>query len=324
MPVAALAQDDAEPMPLMDDLEQDLDPEFSDFASPAGGPTSRLRRYLTLPRLSLVGVAVLFVAVLLMPDTFKAHVGHDTVKLLQGRPSEVSSLESHCEKVGDYWCCYTQYLSCSPYCFPGEALASVDGKGEVALKNLNVDDRVLARQPTGDLQFEPVIGFLHKLEGTSNSSHQYVAIVHDDGQLRVSETHLVFVRTVQGTQSKTAANVAIGDEILVSAAPGMEPMAREVLAVRRGQRTQEGMVAPLTASGTVVIDGVVASVYASPAIHLQLPHSAAHAAFFLVRASEMLGLRHATASVGGKDYTHPFAAMLGTSLRLDRLLVKGA
>jgi hypothetical protein len=52
--------------------------------------------------------------------------------------------------------------------------------------------------------------------------------------------------------------------------------------------TAEGMYAPLTSSGTLLVDGVAASTYGTPDSGKRLIDRAAHAAFFAVRACQGL------------------------------------
>merc|ERR1719272_1250059 len=53
-----------------------------------------------------------------------------------------------------------------------------------------------------------------------------------------------------------------------------------------------GMYAPLTHTGTIVVDGVVASNYALPDLSAKLPHSLAHFVLLPVRIYHALGLNH--------------------------------
>ena len=55
-----------------------------------------------------------------------------------------------------------------------------------------------------------------------------------------------------------------------------------VLSVRRSVESA-GLFAPLTASGTIVVDSVFASNYAAPSTTLRLPHGMAHAVLFPTR-----------------------------------------
>merc|ERR1712151_1474488 len=85
---------------------------------------------------------------------------------------------------------------------------------------------------------------------------------------------------------KSVRNLKIGDELIVVVEG--TTMTSSILSIERDSG-EEGMFAPLMASGTVIVDGVVASNYATVG-NLQIPHGAMHAAFFPLRAYKQLGL----------------------------------
>lgn len=150
-------------------------------------------------------------------------------------------------------------------CFPEEATVQVRGRGDISMADVNTGDYVLTKDA-----YEPVLGFLHVLGARST---KYVVITHSVGMLRASANHLVFL--ADGSD-KPAAEIQVGDVVL--SAEG----ASSVLSVRQ-EASDSGMYAPLTASGTLLVDGTLASSYAAPAVSLKLPHGAAHAVFFPLR-----------------------------------------
>merc|ERR1712048_1279518 len=96
----------------------------------------------------------------------------------------------------------------------------------------------------------------------------------------VSPNHIVFL--ADGTD-KLAANLLVGDELLVAQGSGKVSSIKSAIG-------NEGMYAPLTASGTIVVDGAVASNYATHSSLTWIPHTAIHAAFFPLRLYHALGL----------------------------------
>eukprot|EP00928_Gymnodinium_smaydae_P030445 TRINITY_DN22647_c0_g1_i1.p1 TRINITY_DN22647_c0_g1~~TRINITY_DN22647_c0_g1_i1.p1 ORF type:complete len:753 (-),score=127.59 TRINITY_DN22647_c0_g1_i1:294-2507(-) len=166
-------------------------------------------------------------------------------------------------------------------CFPGEASAFVRGRGPTALDQLRIGDEVRTSEEDGS--FEPILGFLHADRGSSLQG--FVTLFHELGQLRVSARHLVFAvgsddADTQPT-SHFAAELRPGDRLLTVSGSS------RILSVDRGQSSR-GMFAPLTASGTIVVDGVVASNYATAGERLS--HGLLHATMFPLRASYKLGL----------------------------------
>jgi hypothetical protein len=160
-------------------------------------------------------------------------------------------------------------------CFPGDALASVRGRGAVALADLTEGDAVLVQRPSGELAYEPLLGFLHATKGAS----RFVTVQHAGGELRASANHLAFVA---GGGSKLVGELRAGDELLVAHGEAETPTASAVLAVRV-EEGDAGMVAPFTMAGSIVVDGTVASAYATHSPAAFIPHGVLHALFFPAR-----------------------------------------
>eukprot|EP00928_Gymnodinium_smaydae_P039875 TRINITY_DN2714_c0_g4_i1.p1 TRINITY_DN2714_c0_g4~~TRINITY_DN2714_c0_g4_i1.p1 ORF type:complete len:453 (+),score=110.71 TRINITY_DN2714_c0_g4_i1:58-1359(+) len=158
-------------------------------------------------------------------------------------------------------------------CFPGGSVAQVRGRGEVAVEELRAGDEVLVRKASGALEHEPLLGFLHATAGAS----KYLTVTHAGGELQASANHLVFVKS---GETRLVSELRAGDELLVASEDATE--ASVVLGVRSDEG-EEGMFAPLTWSGSIVVNGAVASAYAthSPSVHI--PHGALHALFFPAR-----------------------------------------
>lgn len=166
-------------------------------------------------------------------------------------------------------------------CLPGEALADVQGIGPVPVGQLRVGDRVLGRVG-GGFGYEPVLAFLHASRPSSSSANTarfaVAEILHERGVLRASPGHLVF--TAGGSVDVPAALLRPGEDELLAA----DGSSTRVLAVRKsGAFANDGLHAPLTASGTIVVDGVLASIYAWPSLQRKLPHRLAHASLLPVR-----------------------------------------
>eukprot|EP00929_Paragymnodinium_shiwhaense_P061569 TRINITY_DN3075_c0_g1_i2.p1 TRINITY_DN3075_c0_g1~~TRINITY_DN3075_c0_g1_i2.p1 ORF type:complete len:379 (-),score=83.53 TRINITY_DN3075_c0_g1_i2:396-1532(-) len=164
--------------------------------------------------------------------------------------------------------------SAVPSCFAMEA--TVQGlAGQQPLSSLRAGDRVLANG-----EFTEVVGFLHDLpkEGA------VVVIEHASGELRATSNHVLLV----DGQDKQAGAVQIGNMIPLS-----DGSLSRVVAVRRD--AAQGLRAPLTKSGLIDVDEVVASNYAV-SHGIEVPHSAMHAAFSMVRfASGFFGAEVAKA-----------------------------
>lgn len=176
-------------------------------------------------------------------------------------------------------------------CFPGNAQVRVRGRGLLSpIGELRPHDDVLVQSSSGTLVYESVLGFLHALPASGAS---YLAVKHELGELRVSEDHLVFVDGgSNGRIEKAAANLRVGDKLFAATADEdniRNVLPSAVLSVARRDGKNLGMYAPLTASGTIIVDGTVASNYAG-LNGLTFPHCAVHALFFPLRAYHWLRL----------------------------------
>lgn len=199
---------------------------------------------------------------------------------------------SYCCAAGNL-CSQNVCLAAPGQCFPGESMVTVKGVGAIPMQSLRSGDQVLSK--TG--AFEPVLGFLH-VTGANEVSN-FLSVKHSSGQLRVSPHHVVFVEN----GDKLAIDLVAGDKLYVAEESGV--VAREVLSVTQSSG-RSGMFAPMTPSGTVVVDGVAASNYASYA-HVWFPHCALHSVFFPVRAFHALGLG-SSSDIGTTESLHPYAA----------------
>eukprot|EP00928_Gymnodinium_smaydae_P060190 TRINITY_DN4377_c0_g1_i1.p1 TRINITY_DN4377_c0_g1~~TRINITY_DN4377_c0_g1_i1.p1 ORF type:complete len:341 (+),score=50.88 TRINITY_DN4377_c0_g1_i1:70-1092(+) len=169
-------------------------------------------------------------------------------------------------------CMYDPTPANAPSCFPGDANVQIFGSlVPVAVADLNEGDEVLVSSNT----YEPVMGFLHTLRGSFSN----LEITHERGVFRASSNHLVFT-----TESdKRIADVEVGDMLIVDGGPSRVLSTAEKISTA-------GMYAPLTSSGRVVVDGVLASAYAGMATGPKTPHTVMHTLFFPARAYHALGL----------------------------------
>lgn len=217
-----------------------------------------------------------------------------------------------------------------PSCFASEALVHIEGAAAAAavkpLARLETGDRVLSSSllegsDSDDRMYEDVIGFLHD---TSSSHADMVTIEHTAGGLRVSALHILPLVAVGaggggGAFHKNAADVAVGDALVL---PG-GAMAVVIAATR--DASSFGVRAPLTASGYIVVDNVVASNYAVVA-GLNIPQAALHGCFFAARlywslakafGFELFEWRSSRMHV---EEVHPLVTLYYHTLRLDALL----
>mmetsp|Transcript_87087 Transcript_87087/g.164175 ORF Transcript_87087/g.164175 Transcript_87087/m.164175 type:complete len:578 (+) Transcript_87087:122-1855(+) len=271
-----------------------------------------------------------------------------------------------CEKDGGMtdhvcyeWCCETSG------CFPGDAkviLRPSAGKPDqrhVPITSLLPGDEVLV-ESAGALTYQPVLAFLHALQVENGEQVPVVRITHSSGVFRASSGHLIFASrgppNAQRWEDIPAGLLNAGDLLRVAVGTadptntvhdgvGRHILATSVVLQVQRETGQQGLYAPLTSSGTLVVDGVVASNYATPPGR-RLTHNMAHAALFPVRAYHEFGFAillkpfwtwlcqgdrtaqgHQWMCHGGSlqtdtkaDELHPYVAILHRFLHLERLL----
>jgi len=145
-------------------------------------------------------------------------------------------------------------------------------QGPKAMRDVEIGDAVRVVGPTGQVEWSQVCGWLHR-EPTSVG--EYLRLTTNRRQLNISGEHLV--ATVKGGKVDfvKAQEVGVGSTILecdVSTGASTTPIwGNKVQKVEKLRA--EGIYAPLTVAGTIVVDGVAASCYANTR-----SHTAAHAA----------------------------------------------
>lgn len=135
-------------------------------------------------------------------------------------------------------------------CFAGSAKVETL-QGNSPISSLKVGDVI--RTASG---FEPIVGFLHAEKGTTN----FVELSTTSGVLPVTPDHLVFLANGQAVP---AASIKVGDSLSSGVVTEINHVVRS-----------DGIYSPITKSGTIVVEGNVASTYA--AAHESLSHSISH------------------------------------------------
>lgn len=135
-------------------------------------------------------------------------------------------------------------------CFPAASVVRLEGGGETTVDRVRAGDRVLATDGEGRLLYSEVLTFLDRDEG---ATRVFVRVhLSDNSSVTATEAHLLLLASGAPV---FAGAVLPGDRLLV---PG--GWAR---ALRTSRVLRRGVFAPLTATGTIVVDGAVASCYAA-------------------------------------------------------------
>ena len=140
------------------------------------------------------------------------------------------------------------------FCLSAHSVVDVENRGPTDLQNVLLGDRVLV---SGN-KYEPVYSFGHLQHDTEG---QYVQIFFDSSKrpLEITPDHMVFV---EGHQAPIpASQVQVGDKLIL-ANDGDSGSSRRTTTVQRiRSEVRQGMYAPFTPSGTIVINGVVVSTF---------------------------------------------------------------
>jgi hypothetical protein len=152
-------------------------------------------------------------------------------------------------------------------CFAGSAMVETSS-GFTSMSALRNGDVV--RTASG---FEPVVGFLHADAGSAS----FIELTTSSSVLPVSADHMMFLANGEAVP---AASIKVGDVLSSGVVTSIEQVERD------------GVYAPLTKSGTIVVEGTVASCYA--AAHEALSHSVSH---MIMTPMRMLGFSSTSTSV---------------------------
>mmetsp|Transcript_115654 Transcript_115654/g.326991 ORF Transcript_115654/g.326991 Transcript_115654/m.326991 type:complete len:716 (-) Transcript_115654:99-2246(-) len=182
-------------------------------------------------------------------------------------------------------------------CFPGEAIVTVRGSGRTRVADVEIGDEVLTEH-AGLLAYEPVLAYLHQRPASARPD-AFVTVVHEQGKLRASAAHLVMCADVDSADTadlrhrrsdKPVQDLRPGDVLLVAALNNGEALVPSRVLELRQSSSHLGMYAPMTASGTLIVDRVLVSNYAGAREYVSIPHGAFHALFFPLRLYHRLRL----------------------------------
>ncbi|XP_076678188.1 hedgehog signaling protein [Andrena cerasifolii] len=145
-------------------------------------------------------------------------------------------------------------------CFPGRSLVRTEQGTTKRLDQVQLGERIAALDSRGEVVYSEVIAFLDR---SLKERRQFVQLTTESGRvLTLTPAHLV---PVEGTSSTFAGRVQPGDKILVRDPADeneVEHRLRWDKVVGTRLVLEEGIYAPLTTEGTLLVDDVVASCYA--------------------------------------------------------------
>jgi Hint module/Gametolysin peptidase M11 len=135
-------------------------------------------------------------------------------------------------------------------CFSGENVVSVLAKGDIRLESLEIGDYVRSSSELGDGTYSRVYGFLHLQRQLSTEYLKFTFGKENALDLEVSPKHLLYSKG----RTIAAGHVKVGDVL-----DGKDGETLLVIGIAIVQR--DGVYAPATESGDIVVSGVRASNY---------------------------------------------------------------
>jgi len=167
-------------------------------------------------------------------------------------------------------------------CFPSKAKVETETHGPISIDKLSVGDKVMTHHGYSEVLFFAV--------RKPKTAAKFLQITTSSKSLVLTSSHAVF----KGDGTPTVASkVQVGDELLT---------AGKVLSIET--KNGVGLVAPITASGALVVDGVATSDY-GPLAH-RYGQGLAHAAMSPLRALSWMFPNWSIWHKHNDDGHHPF------------------
>jgi len=181
------------------------------------------------------------------------------------------------------------------YCFDANSTV-ITPQGQKRMCDLRLGDKVRVVQPNGRVEWSDVCAWAHR-EPQRVGKYLNLTTQQTGRSLTISPEHLVGVVRNGQMEYVQAGTVTNNDRLLAcdigaTAAGGV--WAEQIQSITNVERL--GVYAPITTSGTVVVNGIVASCYAAVG-----SHRAAHAAMKPVRSQWK---RHPEKAEGHHDANH--------------------
>lgn len=172
------------------------------------------------------------------------------------------------ETVQNYISDAQDYLDANNGCFSESAMVQVEKKGSVAMKDLQLGDKVLTERNT----YQPVYSFGHRKPEVEMEFYQiYTGQVSDP--LEMTGNHMIMVVDRHGhTNAVRADKLQVGNRLLDVKTQ------KEVTVTSIEMAQKKGLCMPLTPNGKIVVNGVLASNYIS--ISDEAPGVVAHSNWF--------------------------------------------
>ena len=191
-------------------------------------------------------------------------------------------------------------------CYPGSAIIYDSNFRARRIESLQVGDEVLVITKNG-IQSDPVITFIHR---QPEVVEEFLKIVTTKEKiLLITADHLLFVELTGQATAIPARDVKVGDTVYVRGSHGSEKdLVRSISTVY-----EKGAYAPVTLSGTILVNDVHTSCYFDV-----LSHEWSHRAMSIARALHYVSpsMERKISAVGEKDGFPGWCRLAHTMLTL--------
>jgi len=166
-----------------------------------------------------------------------------------------------CGAAGSDGCCpYNRMLGGTPgneTCFWSDGEVQTQERGVIKIADIKLGEHVLSQDLDGTLTFTEVLAFLDK--GDDMATFTQVT-TRSGNQIMLTPDHLIHVH---GQSPKFASDLVVGDKLMVISDFTMKPD----LIVTIDLVQEKGFISPLTETGTILVNGILASCYAVAGSH---------------------------------------------------------
>ncbi|ESO92051.1 hypothetical protein LOTGIDRAFT_121665 [Lottia gigantea] len=135
--------------------------------------------------------------------------------------------------------------------------------GWKTMGQLTVGDKVLSINSAGQLEYSPVIAFIDR---NDLEFEKYLTLhTEDDTDITLTSKHLIYASGTNSSNFESydvvyADDIMEGDHVLITSSEKGAISPTRVVTI--SEKTLQGVYAPLTVNGNIVVDGVVVSCYA--------------------------------------------------------------
>jgi len=133
-------------------------------------------------------------------------------------------------------------------CFSGQAMVSVKGRGDIPMDRVKVGDNVL----TANGKYSMIYSFGH-FAPSQREIYLQIKTNTFEKPIELTSEHLIFIHTEKGRSLIPARDVKVDDFLVTTHAIA------KVLSIHKVHR--QGAYSPLTTTGDIVVNGVIASTY---------------------------------------------------------------